>query len=146
MGHRLVNAAYAFIEQHNTDALAAGQRRLEPLEVSLLIRMAHTARDEDENPVFFELRAKTCAALGLGNSEPARKRVQRAARALLDAGAVLPPAKVSRGFSPRYRLIYQGGDPASILGNSGVHTSGRRCPPSWPVGGALVSPFLCACG
>lgn len=115
MGHRLVAVAFAFVGAFNERARAEGTRQLEPLEVALLAFMAHSARDGDHAPTFFASRAETCAGLGIANSEPGRKRVQRAVAALVAAGAITKAENVHRGSTPRHSLIYQGGALASTF-------------------------------
>ncbi|WP_454158281.1 hypothetical protein [Microbacterium lacticum] len=135
MGHRLVAVAFAFVGAFNERARAEGTRSLEPLEVALLALMAHSARDGDHAPAFFASRAETCSALGIANTEPGRKRVQRAVAALVAAGAITKAENVHRGSTPRHSLIYQGGALASTF--SDAQKVDASAPPSNAEGGRL---------
>lgn len=157
MGHRLVADAFAFVSAFNERARQDGDRQLEPLELAVLVLMAHTCPDGDEHPHYFASRETTVAALGITNTDAGRKRVQRALRALIDAGAINPPETIYRGHTPRYRLIYQGGALASTFAEERgtrehhlspgrwtpdarkVDVSDRKVDVSDPEGGALAS-------
>lgn len=109
MGHRLVSVAFDFVGAYNDRARAEGERQLEPLEVAVLAHMAHSARDSDPSPAYFAARAVTCSAMGLPDTEPARKRLQRAMRALIEAEAITKAEGAHRGSTPTHRLIFKGG-------------------------------------
>lgn len=113
MGSKLVAAAFTFVSAHNERAREAGGRELETTEVALLALMAHTALDDDAEPVFWMTRSNICAQLGIRDTEAGRKRLQRALSALTAAGAIAPPERYVRGKTPRYKLIHQGGRLAS---------------------------------
>lgn len=144
MGHRLVAAAYAFVGEFNERARRDGKRALDPLEVALLALMAHSARDSDATPGYFASRSTTCAQLGVADTEPGRKRVQRAVRALVEAGAITKAENVHRGITPHHSLIYQGGAVVSTFGDAESRTQEHPLPaqkvditarPSEPEGG-----------
>lgn len=109
MGHRLVAAAFAFVNTHNQRALADNAEPLDGLAVALLVWMSHCARDSDDEPVYFAGREASCAALGLPTTETGQRRLMRATRTLKDAGALAVAQKGYRGSTARYRLIHEGG-------------------------------------
>lgn len=115
MGYKLATAAFTFVSGYNERAREEGQRELEAIEVALLTLMSLRAVDDDAEPAFWLKRAEICSLLGIRDTEAGRKRVQRALTALAEAGAIAVPEKYQRGYTPRYRLIHQGGCPASTL-------------------------------
>lgn len=83
----------------------------------LLVHMALTTKDSDDHPHYYGGSKAKAAALGFdGSTRGSERAVERAMKALKDAGAVVMTRKQGPKHPPKYRLVLTRDTPRSAVG------------------------------